>query len=48
VRDESGLPRGRAAPAPLHGLGAVAALACRWGVVPFGGNGKAVWAELPR
>jgi hypothetical protein len=26
----------------------VAALALRWGVVPFGGNGKAVWAELPR
>jgi hypothetical protein len=48
VRDESGLPGSGLPAAPLHGLGAVAALACRWGVVPFGGNGKVVWAELPR
>jgi hypothetical protein len=48
VRDESGLPGSGLPAAPLHGLGAVAALALRWGVVPFGGNGKAVWAELPR
>ena len=48
VRDESGLPGSGLPAAPLHGLGAVAALACRWGVAPSGGNGKAVWAELPR
>jgi MEDS: MEthanogen/methylotroph, DcmR Sensory domain len=58
VRDESGLPEsglpgsglpGSGLPAaPLHGLGVVATLARRWGVVPFGDHGKAVWAELPR
>jgi hypothetical protein len=47
VRDESALPGSGLPATPLHGLGAVAALARRWGVVPFGGNGKAVWAELP-
>lgn len=48
VRDESGLPGSGLPAAPLHGLGVVAALARRWGVTPFGDNGKAVWAELPR
>ena len=48
VRDESAPPESGLPAAPLHGLGAVAALALRWGVVPFGDNGKAVWAELPR
>jgi MEDS: MEthanogen/methylotroph, DcmR Sensory domain len=33
--------------APLHGLGAVAALARRWGTGPAG-PGKDVWAELSR
>jgi anti-sigma regulatory factor (Ser/Thr protein kinase) len=33
--------------APLHGLGAVAALAARWGAYPAG-IGKDVWAELSR
>jgi hypothetical protein len=51
VRDFAALPRsasGQALPAkPLHGLGAVAAMAVRWGVVPAG-LGKDVWAELPR
>jgi DcmR-like sensory protein len=49
VRDFAALPRsasGQALPAkPLHGLGAVAAMAVRWGVVPAG-LGKDVWAEL--
>jgi predicted Fe-Mo cluster-binding NifX family protein len=35
--------------APLHGLGAVAALAARWGAsADPAGIGKDVWAELPR
>ena len=52
VRDASPLPPGAAAaglPAvPLHGLGAVDALASRWGVEPLGHSGKSVWVELPR
>jgi hypothetical protein len=52
VRDDSPLPSATAGPAlpaaPLHGLGAVAALASRWGVEPLGPDGKAVWAELRR
>jgi hypothetical protein len=48
VRDRSGLPASGLPAAPLHGLGAVAALAGKWGVVPFGDDGKTVWAELPR
>ena len=52
VRDGSPLPPGAAAaglPAvPLHGLGAVAALARRWGVEPLGHSGKSVWVELRR
>jgi MEDS: MEthanogen/methylotroph, DcmR Sensory domain len=34
--------------APLHGLGAVDALASRWGVRPLGHAGKSVWVELRR
>jgi MEDS: MEthanogen/methylotroph, DcmR Sensory domain len=49
VRDASPLPSGAAlVPAPLHGLGAVNALARRWGVEPLGHSGKSVWVELPR
>jgi hypothetical protein len=51
VRDRAALPRsgnGTALPAqPLHGLGAVAAMAVRWGAAPSG-SGKDVWAELRR
>jgi hypothetical protein len=52
VRDDSPLPPAVAGPAlpaaPLHGLGAVAVLASRWGVEPLGPDGKAIWAELRR
>jgi hypothetical protein len=52
VRDASPLPPSAAAaglPAvPLHGLGAVDALASRWGVDPLGHSGKSVWVELHR
>jgi MEDS: MEthanogen/methylotroph, DcmR Sensory domain len=51
VRDASPLPPAAAAdlPAlPLHGLGAVDALASRWGVERLGHSGKLVWAELRR
>jgi hypothetical protein len=47
VRDAS--PRGTPlVPAPLHGLAAVDALACRWGVESLGEAGKTVWVELRR
>jgi hypothetical protein len=48
--DPAGTPRA----APLHGLGAVDALALRWGVEPLGAGqapgaaGKEVWVELRR
>lgn len=54
VRDDAPLPAdgsGRVLPAvPLHGLGAVAALASRWGAEPAepAASGKIVWAELRR
>jgi len=51
VRDASPLPPAAAAdlPAlPLHGLGAVDALASRWGVDRLGHSGKLVWVELRR
>ena len=56
VHDEQPLPAVDGADAiavlpaePLHGLGAVAALATRWGAEPTGtGTGKYVWAELSR
>jgi hypothetical protein len=35
-------------PVPLHGLGAVDALASRWGVESLGNAGKTVWVELRR
>ena len=51
VRDACPLPL--AAPAdlpalPLHGLGAVDALASRWGIDRLGHSGKSVWVELRR
>ena len=51
VSDASPLPPAAAAdlPAlPLHGLGAVDALASRWGIERLGHSGKSVWAELRR
>ena len=48
VRDTSPLPRAELRPAPLHGLGAVNALASRWGVESLGTAGKTVWVELRR
>jgi anti-sigma regulatory factor (Ser/Thr protein kinase) len=56
VRDASPLPGaepgadGGAAliPMPLHGLGAVDALASSWGVESAGNAGKTVWVELRR
>ena len=45
VRDASP-PGAPLQPAPLHGLGAVDALAWRWGVEPLGDAGKSVWVEL--
>jgi DcmR-like sensory protein len=51
VRDDSPLPAAGTGPAlpvaPTHGLGAVAAMAVRWGADPAG-DGKEVWAELAR
>jgi len=43
-----GAPGAALAPAPLHGLGAVDALASRWGVESLGKAGKTVWVELCR
>ncbi len=51
VRDGCPLPaEGQAAlmPIPLHGLGAVDALAVRWGVESLGKAGKTVWVDLRR
>ena len=51
VRDASPLPSAQdaaLAPAPLHGFGAVDALASRWGVESLGTAGKTVWVELRR
>ena len=51
VRDHAALSATGPSPVfsvePVHGLGAVAAMAVRWGVRPAG-EGKDVWAELPR
>jgi hypothetical protein len=47
VRDASPLAGGLRA-APLHGLGAVDALASRWGVESLGNAGKTVWVDLLR
>jgi hypothetical protein len=50
VRDASPMPSPGAGqalpPAPLHGLGAVDALASRWGVKSLGNAGKTVWVDL--
>lgn len=53
VQDASPLPSDQRSgpalpPAPLHGLGAVDALAARWGVESLGEAGKTVWADLRR
>ncbi len=48
VRDASPMPLAGLPAAPLHGLGAVDALAIRWGVEPHGHSGKSVWVELRR
>ena len=48
VRDASPLPPAGLPAAPLHGLGAVDALASRWGIEPLGHSGKSVWVELRR
>jgi hypothetical protein len=48
VRDASPLAGAGLRPAPLHGLGAVAALASRWGVESPGDAGKTVWVDLLR
>ena len=51
VRDSRPLPAGvtEALPtAQMHGLGAVNALASRWGVDSLGPAGKAIWVELRR
>ncbi len=51
VRDGCPLPAGGQAalmPLPLHGLGAVDALAARWGVESLGKAGKTVWVDLYR
>ena len=47
VRDTSPLVGGLRA-APLHGLGAVDALASQWGVESLGTAGKTVWVDLLR
>jgi hypothetical protein len=51
VRDHAALPATGPSAGfsvePVRGLGAVAAMAVRWGVKPAG-EGKDVWAELPR
>jgi histidine kinase-like protein len=53
VRDASPLPSAGASGSgsplpvtPLHGLGAVNAMASHWGVESLGSSGKTVWVEL--
>jgi hypothetical protein len=48
VRDATPLRGNTLQAAPLHGLGAVDALASRWGVEPLGAAGKTVWVDLHR
>ena len=48
VRDASPLDGPELRPTPLHGLGAVDAMASRWGVESLGHAGKTVWVDLPR
>jgi len=48
VRDGGPLDGAGLRAAPLHGLGAVDALAGRWGVESLGNAGKTVWVDLLR
>ena len=48
VRDASPLAGSGLRAAPLHGLGAVDAMASRWGVESLGNAGKTVWVDLLR
>jgi hypothetical protein len=48
VRDATPLRGNKLRAVPLHGLGAVDAMASRWGVEPFGAAGKTVWVDLHR
>ena len=48
VRDASPLHGAELRPAPLHGLGAVDAMASRWGVESLGHAGKTIWVDLHR
>jgi hypothetical protein len=53
VRDASPLPPADVSSpvlpvTPLHGLGAVNAMASHWGAEPLGPSGKTVWVELRR
>ena len=48
VRDASPLVGPGLRAAPLHGLGAVDALASRWGVESLGSAGKTVWVDILR
>jgi hypothetical protein len=48
VRDASPLHGAELRPAPLHGLGAVDAMAIRWGVESLGHAGKTIWVDLHR
>ena len=48
VRDATPLRGNTLRTVPLHGLGAVDAMASRWGVEPLGAAGKTVWVDLHR
>jgi len=48
VRDATPLRAHTPRAVPLHGLGAVDAMASQWGVEPFGAAGKTVWVDLRR
>jgi hypothetical protein len=48
VRDAGAQDSAGLRAAPLHGLGAVDALASRWGVESLGNAGKTVWVDLLR
>ena len=48
VRDATPLRGNTLRTVPLHGLGAVDAMATQWGVEPLGAAGKTVWVDLHR
>jgi hypothetical protein len=48
VRDATPLRGTMLRAVPLHGLGAVDAMASQWGVEPLGAAGKTVWVDLHR